>query len=64
MFGSIYGFGIVWGYIASRPFPSIMQRLLVYHGVSHMFFVAALSATITVPFRRISGYWDNGLRWR
>ena len=64
MFGTIYGFGIVWGYAASRPFPGIMQRLLVYHSLSHMFLVVAFSASLIVPFRRITGFWDNGLRWR
>ena len=63
MFGSIYGTGIIWSYMLSRPFPSIMQRLLVYHGVSHMFLVAAISAMAVVPYRRLTGFWDNGLRW-
>jgi hypothetical protein len=63
MGGSIYGSGLLWGYYASRPFPMLMQRLVVYHGVSHMFLAVSLSLMIAVPFRRLTGYWDNGMRW-
>jgi hypothetical protein len=41
-----------------------MQRLLVYHGVSHLFFVVTLSFMVACPFRRLTGFWDNGLRWK
>lgn len=64
MFGSIYGTGIVWSYVLSRPFPQLMQRLVVYHGLSHLFFIAAAVQMLTVPYRRLTGYADNGLRWR
>ena len=60
---SIYGAGIVWSYVASRPFPIITQRLIVFHGLSHIFCVAALSMCFTIPYRRLTGYADNGLRW-
>jgi hypothetical protein len=63
MAGTIYGSGIVWSYVISRPFPTLSQRLLVYHGISHLFFMLSLSLMITVPYRRLTGYWDNGLRW-
>ena len=42
----------------------LMQRLVVYHGVSHMFLVTAATLMVAVPYRRLTGYWDNGLRWR
>ena len=64
MGGAIYGTALLWAYTISRPFPQMMQRLIVYHGISHMFLVTALSLTIAVPFRRLTGYWDNGLRWK
>ena len=35
MGASIYGCGIVWAYFASKPFTTMMERLVVYHGVSH-----------------------------
>ena len=63
MAGSIYGFGILWGYTLSRPFPLLAQRLVVYHGISHMFFAATVSLMLIVPYRRLTGFWDNGLRW-
>ena len=63
MFGTIYGTGVLWAFGISRPFPSIMQRLLVYHSVSHMFFATAVAAMVLVPYRRLTGFWDNGLRW-
>ena len=64
MGSTIYGTGIVWSFAISRPFPAIMQRLLVYHATSHLFFVAAAMSMIIVPYRRLTGYWENGLRWR
>lgn len=64
MGATIYTGGLLWGYWASRPFPLLMQRLVVYHGVAHMFGVFGLSLMFTVPYRRLTGYWDNGLRWK
>ena len=64
MFGTIYGTGMLWSFAASRPFPHLMQRLIVYHGVSHMFLIVGIAATILIPYRRLTGYWENGLRWR
>ena len=60
---TVYGAGIGWGYLASRPFPLVTQRLLVFHGISHMFLTLSIALTITVPYRRLTGYADNGLRW-
>ena len=64
MGATIYGTGLCWAYFCSKPFTSMMQRLVVYHGVSHMFLAVSLSLMITVPFRRLTGFWDNGLRWK
>ena len=64
MGGTIYGFGMMWGYLAGRPYPRLMERLVIYHGVSHMFLALAVSLMVAVPFRRLTGYWDNGLRWK
>lgn len=61
---SFYGAGIVWAYVISRPFSVLSQRLIVYHGISHLFLVAALSFMVAVPYRRLTGYIDNGLRWK
>ena len=64
MFSTIYGTGILWSYVISRPFTQIMQRLVVYHGMSHLFFFVSLTLLVSVPFRRLTGFSDNGLRWR
>lgn len=29
-----------------------------------MFFAVSVAVMITVPYRRLTGFWDNGLRWR
>ena len=63
MFGAIYGTGILWAFTISRPMPSVMQKLLVYHGVSHMAFIVAACSMVAIPYRRLTGFWDNGLRW-
>ncbi len=64
MGGTIYGVAIVASYYISRPFPQLAQRLIVYHGLSHLGFVIAAASMITIPYRRLTGFWDNGLRWR
>ena len=64
MAGSIYGTGIIWSYVISRPFTMIMQRLAVYHAISHLFFFLSVTLLINVPYRRLTGFLDNGLRWR
>ena len=63
MFGTLYGVGIGWAYLCSRPFTQLMQRLVVFHGVSHLIMVSSLCLTISMPYRRLTGYTDNGLRW-
>ena len=63
MGGTVYGGGILWSYLLSRPFPNLSQRLVVYHGISHLFFMTAVALMITIPYRRLTGFWDNGLRW-
>ena len=64
MAATIYGTGLLWAYSISRPFPQAMQKLVVYHGVSHMFLALSLSMMFAVPFRRLTGFWDNGMRWK
>ena len=64
MFATIYGTGVLSAFTLSRGLPSVMQRLLVYHGISHMFFAFGLAMTPFIAFRRLTGYWDNGLRWK
>ena len=64
MFGTIYSTGIVAGYLICRQFPHMMQKLLVYHSVSHMFFALGVASVPVVAFRRLTGFWDNGLRWK
>lgn len=63
MGGTVYGSGILWSYLLSRPFPQLSQRLVIYHGMSHLFFVTAAALMIVIPYRRLTGFWDNGLRW-
>lgn len=63
MFGSIYSVGTAIAYLGSRPMGMITQRLVVYHGISHMFFALAAAMLIRVPYARLTGFWDNGMRW-
>ena len=62
--GTVYGTGVMWSYVVSKPFPLIMQRLVVYHGLSHMFFFSAGCFMFMCSYRRLTGFGDNGLRWR
>ena len=61
---SIYSGGLVFAYFCSRPMTMLQQRLGVYHGVSHMFLAFAVASMVMLPYRRLTGYWDNGLRWK
>ena len=56
MFGTLYGVGIGWAYACSRPFTQLMQRLLVFHGVSHAVMTMGLCLAIMAPYRRLTGY--------
>ena len=62
--GTVYSTGLLVGYGLSRPLPYISQRLLVYHGLSHITLFTAACLMFVMPYRRLTGYWDNGLRWR
>ena len=64
MFGTIYGIGTLSAFAISRNYPLMTLRLLVYHGMSHIACVTAFSCTTMVAYRRLTGFWDNGLRWR
>ena len=65
MLSSVYGGGCLYAYMASRPFTTMAARLVVYHGVSHLFFIVAASMSLVIiPFRRLTGFWENGTRWR
>ena len=60
---TIWGGGVFAGYGLSRGFPYISQRLLIYHGISHISLVIAMATLVSVPYRRLTGFADNGLRW-
>lgn len=64
MAGTIYGAGMVISYLVSRPFPLVSQKLLVYHGLTNLFLVNAYLSMWVVPYKRLTGFWENGLRWR
>ena len=56
--------GVVVGHTLSRKYPLLTQRLLQFHGVAHLFNFFALSMLFLVPYYRLTGFWDNGLRWK
>lgn len=64
MGGTVYSFGTCWSYYLSRPLPTIIQRLFMYHAVSHLFLVSAMVLMTNIAYRRLTGFWDNGLRWK
>ena len=65
MFGTIYGGGSLYAYVASRPFKCLATKLIVFHGGAHLFMVAAaMTSFVVMPYRRLTGFWDNGTRWR
>ena len=64
MGGTVYGIGMMYAYVAAKPFMLLMERMVVFHGISHLMGVISISMMIAVPYRRLTGYWDNGLRWK
>ena len=64
LLGTFYITGVVAGYLSTRRINSAKPRLLLYHGVSHMFTVAGIGVLLLMPMFRIRGLWDNGLRWK
>ena len=64
MAGTIYGVGLVGAYWASRPMVMLQQRLVTYHFLSHTALYVAAYLMVIIPYRRLTGYWDNGLRWK
>ena len=36
----------------------------MYHNLSHRLLLVALSASLIVPIRRITGFWENGVKRR
>ena len=62
--GGIYTFGSYWGYIVARKYNYYSQRLLWFHSLSHISLVIALNSMLIISYRRLTGFADNGLRWR
>lgn len=51
--------------MVSRPLPRMFQKNLVFHGCSHVALVAGISMfLVTVPYQRLTGFYENGLRWK
>lgn len=61
---TFYSGGIVGAYICSRPLLDLSQRLLAYHILSHMALVVGVASMGILSFRRLTGFYDNGLRWK
>ena len=64
MGATVYGSGMIGAYICSRPMIDLSQKLLVYHVLSHMALVVAVGSMGILSMRRLTGFYDNGLRWR
>lgn len=62
--GTMYTIGLVGGYLCSKNMHLLQHRLVVYHGISHLGMVGGFSAMFLVSFRRLTGFYDNGLRWK
>ncbi len=56
--------GTVFGYIFGRKTKMVQARLFVLRTITRMFTIVGIGVTCIAPLLRISGYWENGLRWR
>jgi hypothetical protein len=62
--GTLYTSGILTGYYSSRVKVDLQQKLLVYHTLGHMATVVALASMFFLSYQRLTGFYDNGLRWK
>jgi hypothetical protein len=63
--GVFYAFGTGLAFWASRPFPMMYQRTLIYHILSHAALVTGGTVFLgMIPYQRLTGFYDNGLRWK
>jgi hypothetical protein len=64
MGATFYGSGILAGYYCSRPMIELQQKLLAYHAISHVALVFGAFSMFIMSYRRLTGFYDNGLRWK
>ena len=60
----VYLTGMSVGYYAGVGLPNLRMRLLAHTTISHAGLVASLFLMYTCSYKRLTGYWDNGLRWK
>ena len=63
MIGAFWSFGMIGGVGLAKSFPMQSQRLLIFYMASFMSTSSGIMAAHVVAYRRLTGFWDNGLRW-
>eukprot|EP00997_Jenningsia_sp_PLL12_P008879 NODE_5727_length_555_cov_80.671937_g4989_i0.p1 GENE.NODE_5727_length_555_cov_80.671937_g4989_i0~~NODE_5727_length_555_cov_80.671937_g4989_i0.p1 ORF type:complete len:165 (+),score=12.26 NODE_5727_length_555_cov_80.671937_g4989_i0:39-533(+) len=63
--GTTYTASVFTAFYLSRQMPNMFQRTIVFHGISHGGLVTfATLFLLMIPHQRLTGFYDNGLRWR
>lgn len=60
----VYTGGMTAGYWAGFGLPNLRMRLLAHTTIAHMGLIAAAFLMYNSSYKRLTGYWDNGLRWK
>ena len=55
--------GLGVGFAMGRRLPDMYGKLLAYGALSHAFTVSGMGVAAYASYSRLTGYWDNGLRW-
>ena len=60
---TIYGLGYVGGFFQARSISNVKIRYRAFALLTHTFGVVGFTLAFYASYTRLTGYWDNGLRW-
>ena len=61
---TIYVTGYFFAFKIARKAFQIVDKIIVFQGLAHTSNFMAISMPIYVSYKRLTGFWDNGLRWK
>ena len=64
MFGIFYTAGLAGGYISGMYEANVHNRLVKMRFMSHIAIVTGFWLMFNISYKRLTGFWDNGLRWK
>ncbi len=62
-FGAMYAVGVGAGFCLGRRFTYTRDKFMVLNFFTQIFMVGGAAWAFRASYSRLTGYWDNGLRW-